>query len=84
MEKRKLAEARNLIQSKKYREASRLLETMLDNDQAMKWYLQLQQIMETQKSNDVSAWRNNRHIALILAIALMIALVLFLRAQNGF
>ena len=49
MEKRKLTEARQLIQKKEYVRASKLLETMLDNGTAMKWYLQIEIILANQK-----------------------------------
>jgi len=86
MEKRKLAEARNLIQQKEYVKASTLLETMLDNDTAMKWYLQIEQIIESKKTNEDtqdSKRRNNRIVVYIVIIAIFIAVLLILQEQNA-
>jgi len=85
MQKKKMQTARMYIQKKEYSKASALLETMMhSDDSAMTLYMQVQQLIESKKANSVTSWKNNRTIALLIAVVILIGLVLFLRAQNGF
>ena len=90
MEQKKLSHAQQLIKDKKYADAESLLSTMLDNDNAMKWYLQIQQLVLMRnlntESKKISQSTNsiNRIIMLITAIIFLVTLVSFLGAQNSF